>query len=66
MAEGIHGHADLAELVACASCRQEVADLLGEEYYADLRQADGAYIPCPICSQEQADRSINYAAPGQG
>ncbi|MBI3953275.1 MAG: hypothetical protein HY330_02055 [Chloroflexi bacterium] len=65
MAEGIHGHTDLAELVACATCRQQITDLLSEDFFADLRQADGAYIACPVCSQEQADRSINYLAPGQ-
>ena len=65
MAGGIHGHTSLDELVACATCRQQVSELLSEEFFADLRQADGAYIACSVCGQEQADRSVNYLAPGQ-
>ncbi|MSQ33133.1 MAG: hypothetical protein EXR60_01740 [Dehalococcoidia bacterium] len=64
MAAGLHGHTSLDEVVACTTCRPELFALLSEEFYADVRQADGAYIACSVCGQEQADRSVNYLAPG--
>lgn len=65
MAEGLHGHTTLQEVVSCDSCLRELSELLSEEFYGDVRQADGAYVACPVCGQEQADRSVNYLAPGQ-